>query len=119
MTGGELQGWYRDPFGLHEKRYFSAGRPTRLVRDGPIDSYDEPPSSTYEMPADATGEQDFTPSGYIAMTPGQALPGDAPRLPAAAEWSPWSWYGRASIVVVLVATLAILAVMLFGSGQPP
>jgi hypothetical protein len=24
MASGELQGWYQDPFGLHEKRYISA-----------------------------------------------------------------------------------------------
>jgi hypothetical protein len=37
------QGWYRDPYGLHEDRYFSQGRPTKLVRDGERESYDEPP----------------------------------------------------------------------------
>jgi hypothetical protein len=38
------QGWHRDPFSLHEGRWFSAGRPTRLVRDHGVESYDEPPS---------------------------------------------------------------------------
>jgi hypothetical protein len=37
------QGWYRDPFGLHEDRYFSQGLPTKLVRDGERESYDLPP----------------------------------------------------------------------------
>jgi hypothetical protein len=39
----ELQGWQPDPFGLHEMRYFSVGRPTKLVRDGRVEAYDEPP----------------------------------------------------------------------------
>jgi len=38
-----LQGWSADPFGAHEVRYFSAGRPTKLVRDGRVESYDDPP----------------------------------------------------------------------------
>jgi hypothetical protein len=46
------QGWRADPFGLHEWRYFSAGRPTRLVRDGSIETYDEPPAQHF-APADA------------------------------------------------------------------
>lgn len=39
----QAQGWYRDPYGLHEDRYFSAGKPTKLVRDGARESYDPPP----------------------------------------------------------------------------
>jgi hypothetical protein len=39
----EAQGWYRDPYGIHEDRYFSQGQPTKLVRDGTTDSYDPPP----------------------------------------------------------------------------
>ena len=37
------EGWYRDPFGLHEDRWMSQGRPTKLVRDGATESYDPPP----------------------------------------------------------------------------
>jgi len=37
------QGWYRDPYRLHEDRYFSQGMPTKLVRDGQRESYDPPP----------------------------------------------------------------------------
>jgi hypothetical protein len=38
------EGWYRDPYGLHEDRWFSDGRPTKLVRDGGVEASDEPPS---------------------------------------------------------------------------
>jgi len=41
------QGWYRDPFEAHEDRYFSAGEPTKLVRDGGHEAYDEPPDRPY------------------------------------------------------------------------
>ena len=48
-----MQGWQTDPFGMHEERYFSAGQPTKLVRDGGTETYDEPPSATAEAPSAA------------------------------------------------------------------
>ena len=42
---GQAQGWYRDPYELHEDRYLSAGVPTKLVRDGGKESYDPPPDA--------------------------------------------------------------------------
>jgi hypothetical protein len=39
----KAQGWYRDPYRVHEDRYFSDGHPTKLVRDGGAESYDPPP----------------------------------------------------------------------------
>lgn len=39
----KAQGWYLDPYGVHEDRYFSAGRPTELVRDDGAESHDPPP----------------------------------------------------------------------------
>jgi hypothetical protein len=41
------QGWYRDPYHVHEDRYFSAGRATKLVRDDGQERYDEPPDQPY------------------------------------------------------------------------
>jgi hypothetical protein len=40
----QAEGWYRDPYLVHEDRWFSAGRPTKLVRDGSIEAYDPPPA---------------------------------------------------------------------------
>ncbi|HEX4656124.1 MAG TPA: hypothetical protein VH307_01960 [Streptosporangiaceae bacterium] len=42
------QGWYRDPYLVHEDRYFSAGQATKLVRDGGKESYDTPPTGPPE-----------------------------------------------------------------------
>jgi hypothetical protein len=39
----KAQGWYRDPYQVHEDRYFSGGQPTKLVRDGGTECYDPPP----------------------------------------------------------------------------
>jgi hypothetical protein len=38
------EGWYIDPFGLHEARWISGGTPTALVRDGGVESQDPPPN---------------------------------------------------------------------------
>ena len=37
------EGWYRDPYGIHQDRWFSAGTPTALVRDRGVEGRDEPP----------------------------------------------------------------------------
>ena len=44
------EGWYRDPFAIHEDRWMSQGQPTKLVRDGGTESYDPPP----DLPLPAT-----------------------------------------------------------------
>jgi hypothetical protein len=37
-------GWRRDPWGIHEERWFCVdGAPTKLVRDRGCESYDEVP----------------------------------------------------------------------------
>jgi hypothetical protein len=43
MEDAALEGWYTDPYAHHEARWLSAGKPTKLVRDGGVESYDEPP----------------------------------------------------------------------------
>ena len=35
-------GWFQDPFGRHELRWYSQGVPTSLVRDGTSESHDRP-----------------------------------------------------------------------------
>lgn len=39
----KAQGWYKDPYLVHEDRYYSAGQPTKLVRDDGVEAYDPPP----------------------------------------------------------------------------
>jgi hypothetical protein len=67
------EGWYQDPFGVHEHRWMSRGQPTKLVRDGGAESYDPPPDLPLPgvlVPADAgssaadddTGESGQQPS---------------------------------------------------------
>jgi hypothetical protein len=42
------EGWYLDPYGLHEARWISDGTPTALVRDGHVEMHDPPPDTPYE-----------------------------------------------------------------------
>ena len=61
------EGWYLDPYGVHQQRWISEGRPSNLVRDGDQESKDEPPdrppSHPYvEIPfnsADSPGRSDL------------------------------------------------------------
>jgi hypothetical protein len=43
----EEEGWYVDPYGVHEARWISAGTPTALVRDGDVELQDPPPTTPY------------------------------------------------------------------------
>jgi hypothetical protein len=38
-----VEGWYRDPYGIHQDRWFSAGTPTALIRDQGTEGHDDPP----------------------------------------------------------------------------
>jgi hypothetical protein len=46
----EAEGWYRDPYNVHTDRWFSAGRPTSLVRDHGVESHDPPPPTPVRGP---------------------------------------------------------------------
>jgi hypothetical protein len=66
---GELKGWNRDPFEVHEWRFFSDdGKPTLLVRDGTLRSYDPPPVS-----GDVRFAQAFEPEPERPRPPSPAL----------------------------------------------
>ena len=53
---GSATGWYKDPYRLHELRWISGGRATRLVRDGDVTSSDDPPAEPFEGPLVAPDE---------------------------------------------------------------
>jgi hypothetical protein len=42
-TEENLEGWFSDPYGRHETRWLSGGKPTRLVRDCEVEGYDDQP----------------------------------------------------------------------------
>jgi hypothetical protein len=49
-TNVDEEGWFLDPYGAHDHRWFSAGSPTKLVRDHGIESYDPPPDGAVHGP---------------------------------------------------------------------
>ena len=62
----QAEGWYQDPFGVHEQRWMSRGQPTKLVRDGGSESYDPPPDLPLPgvlVPADAGSSADGVDTG--------------------------------------------------------
>jgi len=44
-----LEGWFTDPYALHEARWMSAGRPTALVRDGHVEGHDRAPEGPFKV----------------------------------------------------------------------
>lgn len=43
-------GWFKDPYGFHEDRWISDGKPTKLVRDAGTEGMDPPPNSPAPEP---------------------------------------------------------------------
>jgi hypothetical protein len=56
------EGWYRDPYGLHQDRWFSAGTPTALVRDQGVEGHDAPPGDPPPGPPAEIPEKDEFPA---------------------------------------------------------
>jgi hypothetical protein len=120
MDSRGLQGWQPDPFGRHELRYFSAGNPTKLVRDGHVEAYDEPP--VQGQPAVEADVAASVPAATVAVS-GQpdagyrdpALAGRAtaayPRSPA-----PRRRTGLLNGAVALVAVVAVIAFVAVEGG---
>ena len=44
------EGWYTDPYRLHERRWFSGGSPTKLVSNRGIETTDPPPNAQFVEP---------------------------------------------------------------------
>ncbi len=97
---GPPQGWYVDPFAVHDQRWFSQGRPTDLVRDGGAETQDPPPDgpvpeTLVRPPAApgpahpsvdrrrADGSDAADPQDQFDFFGNQALPGTVGMAPAA------------------------------------
>jgi hypothetical protein len=44
-----FEGWYSDPYALHEARWMSQGTPTPLVRDGKTEGHDPAPDEPFRV----------------------------------------------------------------------
>lgn len=59
------EGWYRDPYGIHQDRWFSAGTPTSLVRDGDAEGRDDPPAYAPPVPLEEIPDNDPFPEDAL------------------------------------------------------
>ena len=46
----KLTGFFDDPYGRHEERWISRGKPTQFVRDARVESIDPPPPDAPRLP---------------------------------------------------------------------
>jgi hypothetical protein len=83
------EGWAADPFGGHEVRYFVDGRPTKLVRDGSVETFDDVPLKSNWPSASATEPPVPAPSSEPLFEPvTQSEPLFEPIFEPAAEPEP-------------------------------
>jgi hypothetical protein len=69
------EGWYQDPYGVHEARWFSDGAATKLVRDGDTESSDPaptspPPAPPVPLPTVVSGPSDLLRADAAEAGPG-------------------------------------------------
>lgn len=58
-------GWYPDPYGIHEERLFAHGEPTSVVRNDGIGSLDAPPVTGAGTAEPGGGHRDATPANSV------------------------------------------------------
>lgn len=95
------QGWFVDPFGVHEQRWYSQGRATSLVRDGRTETQDPPPDGvvtgplmrSHPYPGPGRASDDLLRGDDRGETPGEVPEGQFdffgnPALPGTVGMSP-------------------------------
>ena len=106
MTNGEPQGWYEDPFKQHEARYFSDGHPTKLVRDGNTESYDEPPQESEA--GSGAAAPDIVPQGTLNRAD---VTGPNPPLDELSANAPARGRAGMRLIAAVVAVAAVVTVV--------
>ncbi len=87
------EGWYQDPFGEHEARWFSDGTPTALVRDGSVEAHEAPPAEHWEGPLESLEVSGAAPASLRRADDAEALGGDDSRSPTDAAFGSFSRTG--------------------------
>ncbi len=96
-------------------RYFSVGHPTKLVRDGRTECYDEPPAESGDEPA-PTATAVIAPAGrrgYTSAAGSDAQGSDTALSPIGDPPGPLVRRRRRGLEYVAVACGAVVAVLVF------
>jgi len=119
-TNRTLQGWAPDPFGLHESRYFSDGRPTKLVMDGGVESYDEPPSDKFDPAAlaDSPGDSAAAPQASATRRSGPSYNGPDYEDRGFTAAGGRSRRGLYTVGVIIAAAAAATGVLVVNRSSP-
>jgi len=86
----KAEGWYVDPYGEHDARWFSDGTPTELVRDDAMESRDPPPSTPFEGDPQPVRAPDASPDDLR-----RADSDEGPFDPASETDAVWDSFGQA------------------------
>jgi hypothetical protein len=86
------EGWYTDPYGRHDARWMSAGSPTKLVRDGGVESYDDPPDEEPSQVATKIVEEPPPGTGDLRRTD----EAETEHLPTKGEFADVAVFGAVS-----------------------
>jgi len=89
----KAEGWYQDPFQLHEARWISDGAPTALVRDRGVESQDPPPETTFDGKLEPVPE-DAPADGEDLRRADEEEAGSAIFDPNAAVGAAWETFGE-------------------------
>jgi hypothetical protein len=108
------QGWHDDPFGLHERRYFSAGEPTKLVEDAGVESYDPPPPGTRTEGAPRSAQHDGFAEGVARVEPPVPAAAGGATDPAGPAPTPGSPRRRRRTLAAVAATIVLVAGLTIG-----
>jgi len=92
-----LTGWAADPYGEHQGRYFSEGRPTNRVRDGNRFFFDDPPVDPSVAPG--TPATDPPSDGDVRLGPEAAWYPDPTDPNVVRYWDGSHWTGDVAPLV--------------------
>jgi hypothetical protein len=87
------EGWYQDPYRLHDARWFSDGTPTALVRDKGVESHEPPPNTSFTGQPDPIAE-DASTNGDDLRRADQEGADDEIFDPDAAVGAAWDAFGE-------------------------
>src|SRR6266700_468363 len=87
------EGWFTDPYDRHEARWLSDGKPTKLVRDNSVESYDEPPEEP-PVRAPTRIEADPSATGGTDLLRADAAEAGEPFDPERVERAEWDSFDQ-------------------------